>query len=210
MMTAPKKKKRASTLAEEDRVIDTHDMAIILKPSLKSPKVITKSKVDKVFEWARKEFEKTEELYFKRKSQIILETARKLEDLGIEKQNISYEIKKNLKGYVDDSYVQKVLIDYPEYKDKKQANNAKGRKSGRNIPANPAQTETANQSQTEERENNTSSMKRLSNNQITQIMTTTEGRMGYVNEEHECFKDEIIKQLETEIRELKGELEEKK
>lgn len=93
----------------------------------------------KVFEWARNELRKAEDLLIKRKSQVILETAKKLEDAGIETNLISMEIIRNLKGYVDDQYVREVLTDYPQYKNQYQANRARKRKSGSENRAQHAQ-----------------------------------------------------------------------
>lgn len=85
----------------------------------KKPKAVDiTEKVSTVFEWAGKELEKAAELFSKRKADIILETAKKLEDIGIDKDKISTEISKNLAGFVDDGYVRRVLKDYPQYKDK--------------------------------------------------------------------------------------------
>jgi len=77
-----------------------------------------------------------EEEYKTKKSEIIIDTAIELDEAGFEKSKISAELVERLVGFVDDSYVRKVLKDYPQYKDKKQQANAK---SGRNIPAKPAQ-----------------------------------------------------------------------
>lgn len=107
--------------------------------------------LDKIFEWARKELGKAEELLLKRKADIILETAKKLEDAGVQENGITMDIIRNLKGYVDDSYVRKVLIDYPQYKDQYQSKRAK---SGRKMPAqqstnNSSSEDRAKQAQTE-------------------------------------------------------------
>lgn len=131
-----------------------HDVELlaerILLPSLMPKKQQrNQAKVDKIFEWARKELYKAEELLFTRKSTIVLETAKKLEDAGIEKNKITVEIVSHLKGFVDDSYVRKVLTDYPQYKDQRRSDNANKRDSSRKKPAKQAQTE---QSQKEEHE----------------------------------------------------------
>jgi hypothetical protein len=82
-----------------------------------------------IFEWARKELQKAEDLLFKRKYEIVLETARKLDESGlVETEKITMEIIKGLKGFVDDQYVREVLKDYPQYKDQSQMNRAKGKK----------------------------------------------------------------------------------
>lgn len=95
-----------------------------------------KKSFDHIFRWAEKQFVELADLFLKKKSEIILETARKLDNAGFEPSKISNEIVANLSGFVDESYVRKVLKDYPQYKDQKQQANAK---SGRNIPAKPAQ-----------------------------------------------------------------------
>ena len=95
---------------------------------------IQKQKYKHVFEWAEKQFAEMVELFTKKKSWIILETARRLENDGCEPSHISNEIVTNLSGFIDDSYVRKVLKDYPQYKDQKHVESAKSR---RNIPAKP-------------------------------------------------------------------------
>lgn len=90
---------------------------------------VTVDKVEHVFQWAREQFEKAEELLQKRKKDIVLETAKRLEDLKMEKSKIAAEITKNLKGYVDDGYILRVLEDYPQYKQQHRVDNAKKSKS---------------------------------------------------------------------------------
>lgn len=83
-----------------------------------------------IFEWARGELQKAEDLLYKRKYEIILETAHKLDESGlVETDKITMEIIEGLKGYVDDQYVREVLADYPQYKQGYRAQNAKKRKS---------------------------------------------------------------------------------
>lgn len=89
-----------------------------------------KPNVGTIFEWARKELDKAEDLLFKRKKEVILETARKLDESGLVKtEKITMEIIKGLKGYVDDDYVRKVLADYPQYKDENQRKRALKKKN---------------------------------------------------------------------------------
>lgn len=85
--------------------------------------------VEEIFKWAEQELQKATELFSKRKSEVILETARRLEDSGIEKSKIANEITKNLKGFVDDGYALRVLKDYPQYKQQYRVENAKKAKS---------------------------------------------------------------------------------
>jgi hypothetical protein len=101
-----------------------------------------------IFEWARKELQKAEDLLFKRKYEIVLETARKLDESGlVETEKITMEIIKGLKGFVDDQYVREVLKDYPQYKDQSQMNRAKGKKdkkeTGSDIRAETKEPEEA-------------------------------------------------------------------
>jgi hypothetical protein len=91
-----------------------------------------KKSFDHIFKWAEEQFRDLAELFIKKKSDIILETARRLEKEGCEESKISNEIVTNLSGFVDDSYVHKVLKDYPQYKDQKHVKSATSR---RNIPA---------------------------------------------------------------------------
>jgi hypothetical protein len=84
-----------------------------------------------IYKWAREQLQKS-------KSEIILETAHRLEQEGCEPSKISIGIITNLKDCVDESYVRKVLTDYPQFKDPKQRANAK---SGRNIPPKPTRDE---------------------------------------------------------------------
>lgn len=145
-----KKRNKRSTLASEDRMMNVSDMALILKPSLRSPKQIKKSKVSKVFEWGKKEFAKADELLLKRKSQIILETAKRLDELGVAKSTISTEIAREYKGYVDATYVPLVLKDYPQYKQEYRVSNAKKAKSSSNIRAKQEQQLLQEEQQQEE------------------------------------------------------------
>ena len=154
-----------------------------------------------IFNWAKKELFKAAELFTRRKSEIILETAKKLEEeAGIDPHKISTEIAHGLDGFVTHDWVLKVLKDYPQYKEQFRVDNVKKRKSSNTNITGSSQTE---QSQKQEHESSTVSNTqpvagRLSNSQRVQAMTTSEGRMGYINEEHECYKDDIIKQLEAE------------
>jgi hypothetical protein len=176
-----------------------------------------KRSIESIFKWSITELNKTAELFEKRKRDIVLETARRLdEETDIEKNKICQEISKRLEGYVHADYVRQVLKYLPEFKDQKQQQRAK---SGREISAGHSQTE---QSQVQEHESSTSSNEpsntteqvqqqqppppqrhhSLSNNQVTQAMTQSEGRSGYLNEEHECYKDTRIKELEVEVEKL--------
>jgi hypothetical protein len=149
----------------------------------KRRKKIVSNTTANIFQWAREEIDKAGELYYKRKSHIILETARKLEEAGIEKSTICNEISKNLEGFVDDGYVRKILADYPQYKDQKHKESAEIR-----VKKHATQAQKS---------------KSISQ-QVRDMTTETEGRTGYLNEEHECYKDVIIKGLEERIAVLES------
>jgi hypothetical protein len=118
----------------------------------KSKKKKKTQSVESIFQWAIKELYKTAELFHRRKSQVILETALKLEDSGIvEKDRICDTISLRLDGFVDARWVRKVLDGYPQYKDQQKAKNANGRgtiKDFRGInSAKQAQTQIQQQQQ---------------------------------------------------------------
>ena len=77
----------------------------------------------RIFEWARTQLDKTEDLYKRRKSEIIKTVAERLESKGFPVAKISSEISKQLYEYVNEAYVREVLPS--KYKDSKQSNNAK-------------------------------------------------------------------------------------
>jgi len=72
----------------------------------------------RIFEWAKSQLEKTEELY-KHKSEIIKTVAERLESKGFPANKICYEISKQLSDYIDDVYVREILP--AKYKDTKHA-----------------------------------------------------------------------------------------
>lgn len=59
----------------------------------------------RIFDWAKTQLDKTEELYKKRKSEIIKTVAERLENKGFPTNKICHEIVKQLSEYVDDKYV---------------------------------------------------------------------------------------------------------
>lgn len=84
-------------------------------------------KFDRIFDWAEKRFGELADLLIKKKSQIIIDTARKLDEAGFNpKEMISTEISERLSGYVDQKYVIKVLKDNPEYKRSDKSEGGKG------------------------------------------------------------------------------------
>lgn len=109
---------------------------VLVEQKKRRKKNAQQTSIGEIFQWAMKELYKTAQLFQKRKKQVILETARRLEEAGIEPNNISTEIAKGLKAFVDHSWVNKVLNDYPQYKDESQS---KRRKSGRINPTRQAQ-----------------------------------------------------------------------
>jgi hypothetical protein len=128
----------------------TKTTAVIQQQKKRKKKVRS---VDEIFDWTLKELYKAAELFSKRKSDIILETAKRLEeDAGIEPSKICDTIAKRLEGFVDDSYVQKVLKDYPQYKNNHQSKRAK---SGRNIPAGREENAEPKQSQKKQKQTET-------------------------------------------------------
>lgn len=155
--------------------------------------------VQQIFKWALGALTKAADRYYRSKYEIILETASRLEEIGIEPNKISSEICKGLKDIVDDRYVREVLADYPQYKNETKVKGGKNARKNRASSAQTEQSKTEEQSQEEEQQEGPEPSKHP--------MTTTEGRMGYVNEEHECYKDKTIKSLEESIKSLEAQVE---
>jgi hypothetical protein len=78
--------------------------------------------VYRIFEWSKTQLQKCDELYHKRKKEVITLTAEKLEAKGFPVDKICSEISKQLSNYIDDAYVREVLPS--KYKDQKQQKNA--------------------------------------------------------------------------------------
>ena len=118
------------------------------------------SSIDEIFEWSKQELYKAADFFAKRKSQIIVETAEKLDEAGVQKDTISTLISERLEGYVTAAWVREVLKDHPEYKNEDQSKRGKGdkKKSGATNCAESSQTEQSQQQEEEtqeEDENNT-------------------------------------------------------
>ena len=94
--------------------------------------------IERAFDWARKELETNQNIFFKKKSQVINELADRLARAGVQPQKISTLIIKQLKGYVTQPYVSTVLP--PEYKQEYRSKNGKKRKSSINSYAKRTET----------------------------------------------------------------------
>jgi hypothetical protein len=91
-------------------------------------KIRKRSKSDKHFEWAKNELDENKENYEKKKLDVILELAIRLEKEGeIETNRISTEIAKRLGEHVTQRYVNKVLDG--RYKDERHVESAKSRRT---------------------------------------------------------------------------------
>lgn len=117
------------------------------------------SSIDDIFEWSKQELFKAINLFTKRKSEIVLETADRLDKAGVQKNTICMLITEKLEGYVNKDYVADVLKDHPEYKNEKQSKHGKGnkKKSGRGIPTEPTEKgkEESKEEVVQQYENNT-------------------------------------------------------
>ena len=81
-------------------------------------------RIEQVHRWLDDQLSHIEELYHKRKKDVILEAALLLEKAGVKQDTISTEISNRHSKYIDDSYVRKVLKDYPQFKDDKHVKSA--------------------------------------------------------------------------------------